>query len=85
MDPLIGAIVSHYKVLEPIGAGGMGVVYLAEDQRLHRQVALKFIASRAAGDTSAQRRFLREAQVVSALDHPNIATVSSSSTATSTR
>ena len=75
MDPLIGAVVSHYRIVEQIGAGGMGVVYLAEDQQLHRQVALKFITPLAAADEAAQRRFLREAQAASALDHPNIATV----------
>jgi tRNA A-37 threonylcarbamoyl transferase component Bud32/dienelactone hydrolase len=75
MDPLLGALVSHYRILEQIGVGGMGVVYLAEDQKLHRQVALKFIAPDSSGDISAQKRFLREAQVVSTLDHPSIATV----------
>jgi dienelactone hydrolase len=75
MDPLVGAVVSHYRILSAIGAGGMGVVYLAEDERLHRQVALKFIAPDASGDPAAQKRFLREAQTVSALDHPNIATI----------
>ena len=75
MDPLLGAVVSHYRVLEQIGAGGMGVVYLAEDERLHRKVALKFIAPSSAGDTVARRRLLREAQAASALDHPNIAIV----------
>ena len=75
MDPLLGTVVSHYRVLEQIGAGGMGVVYLAEDERLHRKVALKFIAPSSAGDIVAQRRLLREARAASALDHPNIATV----------
>ena len=75
VDPLLGATVSHYKILEQIGAGGMGVVYLAEDERLHRKVALKFISPASAGDTVAQRRLLREAQTASSLDNPNIATV----------
>jgi tRNA A-37 threonylcarbamoyl transferase component Bud32/dienelactone hydrolase len=75
MDPLVGALVSHYRVIEKIGAGGMGVVYLAEDLRLQRKVALKFITPESAGDAVAQRRLLREAQAASALDHPNIATV----------
>jgi eukaryotic-like serine/threonine-protein kinase len=75
MDPLVGAVVSHYRIVAPIGAGGMGVVYLAEDERLHRQVALKFIAPDASSDAAAQKRFLREAQTVSVLDHPNIATI----------
>ena len=75
MDPLQGALVSHYRIIEQIGAGGMGVVYLAEDVRLHRKVALKFISPESAGDAIAQKRLLREAQAASALDHPNIATV----------
>jgi dienelactone hydrolase len=75
VDPLLGALVSHYRILEQIGAGGMGVVYLAQDERLHRKVALKFIVPNAAGDATAQHRLLREAQAASALDHPNIATV----------
>ena len=75
MDPLTGALVSHYRVIEQIGAGGMGVVYLAEDVRLQRKVALKFISPESAGDAVAQKRLLREAQAASALDHPNIATV----------
>ena len=75
MDPLTGALVSHYRVIEQIGAGGMGVVYLAEDVRLQRKVALKFINPESAGDAVAQKRLLREAQAASALDHPNIATV----------
>jgi eukaryotic-like serine/threonine-protein kinase len=75
VDSLLGALVAHYRVLEQIGAGGMGVVYLAEDERLHRKVALKFILPTAAGDTVARQRLLREAQAASALDHPAIATV----------
>ena len=75
MDPLLGSLVSHYRILEQIGVGGMGVVYLAEDERLHRKVALKFIVPEAAGAAAAQHRLLREAQAASALDHPNIATV----------
>ncbi len=75
MDPLPGAVVSHYRVLEQIGAGGMGVVYLAEDERLHRKVALKFITPSASQDQTARRRLLLEAQAASSLDHPNIATV----------
>lgn len=75
MDPLLGRVVAHYRVLEKIGAGGMGIVYLAEDERLHRKVALKFIAPSSATDAVAQKRLLREAQAASALDHPNIATL----------
>ena len=72
---MLGMLVSHYRVLSEIGAGGMGIVYLAEDERLHRKVALKFIAPSGVEDDVARTRLLREAQAVSALDHPNIATV----------
>jgi formylglycine-generating enzyme required for sulfatase activity/predicted esterase len=72
---MIGTIVSHYRVLEQLGAGGMGVVYLAEDVRLNRKVALKFLAPGVARDATAEARLLREAQSASALDHPHIATV----------
>jgi dienelactone hydrolase len=71
----IRGTVSHYRILSQIGAGGMGVVYLAEDERLHRKVALKFIGPAAAGDSHAQARLLREAQAASTLDHPDVATV----------
>jgi formylglycine-generating enzyme required for sulfatase activity/dienelactone hydrolase/predicted Ser/Thr protein kinase len=71
---MIGTTVSHYRVLELLGAGGMGVVYLAEDERLHRKVALKFVLSAGVG-ASAQTRLLHEAQAASGLDHPNIATI----------
>jgi eukaryotic-like serine/threonine-protein kinase len=72
---MIGTSVSHYRILASIGAGGVGVVYLAEDERLHRKVALKFLPPAIAQDTHARARFLREAQAASALDHPNVATV----------
>jgi dienelactone hydrolase len=72
---VIGTTVSHYRVLEPIGAGGMGIVYLAEDTRLHRKVAVKFLPPAVALDQHARARFMREAEAASALDHPNIATI----------
>ena len=72
---MIGTTISHYRVLATAGVGGMGVVYLAEDTRLHRKVALKFLPPSLAADTHARSRFQREAQSASALDHPNLATI----------
>src|SRR5689334_24687581 len=75
MPGVIGQTVSHYRILDRIGSGGMGVVFRAEDLRLRRAVALKFLHPSSSADATARERFLREAHCVARLDHPNICTV----------
>ena len=72
---MIGPTISHYRVIQKLGAGGMGEVYLAEDQQLNRKVAIKFLPAEVASDERARQRLLREARTAATLDHPNICAI----------
>jgi serine/threonine protein kinase len=72
---MIGETVSHYKIMEKLGSGGMGEVFLAEDTKLDRRVALKFLPSQLVSDREFKTRFTREAQAAAKLNHPSIITI----------
>src|SRR2546429_7536913 len=75
LPPMIGQTLGHYRILEKVGAGGMGVVYRAHDEQLDRDVALKVLPAGTLADEVARKRFRKEAQALAKLNHPNIAMV----------
>ncbi|MFQ5641427.1 MAG: protein kinase [bacterium] len=75
MADLVGKAILHYRIIEQVGQGGMGVVYRAEDTKLERTVALKFLSQSLIGGDKENERFKREAKAAAALNHPNIATI----------
>jgi serine/threonine protein kinase len=74
-DPLVGSMVGHYKILERLGAGGMGEVYLAEDLKLKRKAAIKFIAPDIFREAARRERFVQEATLAASIDHPHVAAI----------
>src|SRR3989441_12838720 len=83
-NPIIGLRLSHYRIIEQIGAGGMGVVYRARDEQLERDVAIKVLPVGTLADEAARKRFRKEALALAKLNHPNIATIFEFSTQNST-
>ena len=75
MNNLVGQTILHYKIIEQVGQGGMGVVYLAEDLNLERKVAIKFLPHHISANEEERQRFEIEAQAAASLNHPNIATI----------
>ena len=75
MSDFIGKTISHYRIIEQVGQGGMGIVYKAHDTKLNRDIALKFLPLHLTANETEKKRFLREAQAAARLNHPNICTI----------